>query len=133
VCQVLALGIHDGGARARRAQRGQDVDGGGGGGGDDSFCFPLDGLEFIVHRAAPVMRPPPPPSAEAAAAVAAGGALGLALGETLTVSRVIPDDDDDDDDDEEEEGEGEGEEEGDEKEVGLTSVAPEAAPPREPS
>ena len=43
VRQVLSLDIHDGGARARKQKRGEEVD-------SEDFCFPFDGLEFIVHR-----------------------------------------------------------------------------------
>lgn len=43
VRQVLSLDIHDGGARARKQRRGETVDA-------DEFCFPFDGLEFIVAR-----------------------------------------------------------------------------------
>ena len=43
VRQVLSLDIHDGGARARKQRRGEAVD-------TDEFCFPFDGLEFIVQR-----------------------------------------------------------------------------------
>ena len=43
VRQVLSLDIHDGSARARKQRRGEAVDA-------DEFCFPFDGLEFIVQR-----------------------------------------------------------------------------------
>ena len=87
VRQILSLGIHDGGARARKLRRLEDAD------ERCDFCFPFDGLEFIVRR-----RPSSPAAVDDIKAVTVAGANaetedegGGGDGEVLQVIRVIRD------------------------------------------
>ena len=95
VRQVLSLDIHDGGARARKQRRGETVDA-------DDFCFPFDGLEFIVRRgdeaaaaAAPAAAEPDDGGGGTASEEVRSGDEGdneRQLRPRLTVVRVITDD-----------------------------------------